>query len=660
VQAQSPVTRSATAMSECRNGVRFLCRLLATVLATALSVGGAFAACGESDGVRCLADYDSVGAVVWAGNGFTAAARRKSSTSSGVVVVRFTPAGESRVATPIQWPSQLTPDKDWMAEPRKLISLPGGAVVLLVQVHVPEGASARQLAWATRIEPNGQITWTRVFSEGTNSIILHSGLHDQKTDRLVLVGRRTLGGDDGKCENWSQSLVVTLKAADGITQGGQISVYGEEKKGATNRQAIYDITPGDRPDSFIVAGFVTAPYRAQPDRCQDNVFVGRLSEVSGRWALATLGRMGSDTANDVALAIKGAGDGSFLVAGFGRDTATNAPAAQAYRVQLTPFVVQGFLSTPHPPDGSDKSGGDRFRVIAPLAEKGSFLLAGSASASIESPNHGLWQTVSANLKSAKPTIFSNPLGSEILDAALTPDGKLFAVGRLTETPNNRVGWAGFIFRETFMVAGTTNEPFMLDRRRANPRLARVTALSASAEGFRVPPQALSNGAQYFDESLPAGTERNLLFSISSPTVLKISTQADAGDIDLVLLDSRRRPIEFSNFRKSATELIVASLAPGEYTLSIIANTAIRAYEVRFAPFSDPRARLLEHVARLNEGQRIQVAGVLSAAGFTDAADPRIALGGESLRALMAAQEGATRSVGLGEVGRILVQAMSAR
>ena len=48
------------------------------------------------------------------------------------------------------------------------------------------------------------------------SVIRHSAHYDPVSKRIVVVGRRTIGGDSGKCENWSQSYVQGVESASGV------------------------------------------------------------------------------------------------------------------------------------------------------------------------------------------------------------------------------------------------------------------------------------------------------------------------------------------------------------------------------------------------------------------------------------------------------------
>ena len=143
-------------------------------------------------------------------------------------------------------------------EPRKLIALPDGSVILLADV---KGSSTKsQKALAARISTKGSVIWRRTVSDNSAAVIFHSGHYDPITEQVVIVGRRTIGGDSGRCDNWSQSLVFVLNAQDG---GIAYSDYfGEKTKSAGNRQALFDIAPGQEAGSFVVAGFRSSGFSA--------------------------------------------------------------------------------------------------------------------------------------------------------------------------------------------------------------------------------------------------------------------------------------------------------------------------------------------------------------------------------------------------------------
>jgi hypothetical protein len=59
-------------------------------------------------------------------------------------------------------------------------------------------------------------------------------------------------------------------------------------------------------------------------------------------------------------------------------------------------------------------------------------------------------------------------------------------------------------------------------------------------------------------------------------------------------------------------------------------------------------------------QRTQLAATLESAGYTASIEPTIAFGGETLRALLAAQEGASAPIGPNGIGQLVTRDFGAR
>jgi len=627
--------------------------LLAGVLSAGSLFNAAHAACGDRDRVQCREEFEVINTVAWTGDGFAVAGQVRRGASLGLALLRLTRAGGSGRMISLPWPGNRAASGQMAAEPRKLIALPNGGFILVGQLQLADESTT--IGWAMRIADNGQILWNKPIEDSSASVVVHSAHYDPTGDRLIVVGRLTLGSDDGRCEKWSQSLVVTLKASDGEPIVPNYT-RGEQGRSPANRQAIFDIIAGEKSGTFLVAGFATAAASAatgarSPRKCLDNMFVGMLAPEGNNWTLATLGRVGTKDANEVAFSIKAAGTrGYYLLAGHHRDSPTDAAAAQAYRVRLAPFAVSAFLSTPFPPDGSDKTGSDRYRIVVPLLDKERLLLAGSASIGERGLNQAIWQIVSADLKRVDAPVMLSVSGSDIFDAAIAPDGRVLAVGRWTDDEGRRVGWTGFV----------GERPIVLDRRQPDNGLADLSSLPFSDGAFRVPGAALSGGTGYFGRNLAAGSQTDLAFSVSATRALKVSAHTESGDVDLVISDRANRLVAFSNFKGSATELLIATLSPGDYRLSILAQTQIPSYEIRFTFFPEIDVKALAALAQLSEEQRIQLADVLASAGYARRIEPTIALGGETARSLLAAQEGARNPIGPNGIGRSIAHGLGVR
>jgi hypothetical protein len=620
--------------------------LVGAVLAGIPFTSPALAACGDEARIQCRAEFETMAAIARSGDGFSAVGWLKSNPQSGVALIRLTRTGAPRGnLLPIPLPANLPASVS--AAPRKLLALPNGDVVLLGDITITEAQVVRQVGWAARIAANDRIVWNRTYPDSPNTTIFHSGLYEANGDKVILVGRRTSGADPAsRCEFWSQSLILPVAAATGNPLGQRPITFGDQNKSFTNRQAIYDIIPGERAGSYVVTGFQTAK-NAQSDTCQDNIFVAALSAQSDiRWT-SQAQSFGSPIYNELAVAIRPAGSGRYLVAGQGRDeTKGGAPAAQAYRVRMAAPPVEALLNTPYPADGSDKTGGDRYRVIVPLPDRGRFLLAGSVSASREGNNRAMWQIVSPDLRTnGNPQVLNSPGSSDILDAVLTPDNKVLAVGKWTDEGRS-IGWVGFI--------GDADAPSTAARRPPDRNLPRLTQLPATNGVMQLPDTALSTGAAFFENNVTAGTQYDLALTVSRERTIKISAYTESGDVDLVILDSNRKPIEFTNFKQSAAEFMVAALVPGEYLISMVVQTRVPSLELRLGPATAANANVTTKLQALSDQQRAQFASTLATAGYNPPSNPDISLGGETVRALLAIQEGAQREVDPIDIAKYIV------
>lgn len=619
--------------------------ILALSAAIGVLVGpsGAQAGCGEKDGVRCYSDLNAIANVVWTGSGFTAVGQLKSAgVSSGLVLLHITRGGQLKdapVALPL--PSGVTAgdNKSTVGESRKLIALPDGGVVILGQLTLAED---KQVAWALRIGANGNVLWNRPFATDPGVVtIFHSGLYDSKSGKLILAGRRTAGFDEGKCVKWSQSVAATLRMSDGQFEAPPF-YSGSQTSGANNRQAFLDIAPTDTSNSYVVAGFASAPHSSRPGECQDNILVQTLSLVSQPssrgpiWSLSNPYRIGASDFNEMAYSIKRVVPGSYMIAGYGRDPEKGVPAAQAFRIRLAPsFSVEASVSYPFPLDGSDRDGGDRFRAIVPLGDNERFVLVGSGSNGKRGTNQAIWQTVQRELKQTSTVgLFKNQIGSDILDAAVSDSGQVLGVGKWIDDDRQVYGWAGLLAKDP----GNPIADLKAGTAPLDERLPGVSTLPMSGDVYQIPESALSAAQGYFGKDLRAGAQISLGLSINTARTLKISVRPDGGDLDIALLDREKRPLAFSNFKGAATELIIAALSPGEYSLLIVGNADVRSYEIRLAPFVDRDP--LTALQKLSDDERAKLARTLLDAGYSSSPEPNIGLGSETLRSLYALRQSA--------------------
>lgn len=614
--------------------IRTLWLIGLTIALVSAHTSSARANCGDQDGVRCFPDLGIIVGVVWSGDGFTAIGQPKvPNPSYGLVLLHLTRGGQLKDA-PLQvpLPPGLPKDKPVIGEGRKVIALRDGGIIVLGEL-IPSDDS--QVPWAVRLAANGAVVWNRAFpAEAGITTIFHSGIYDEANDRLVVVGRRTSGNDEGKCTNWSQSLVLSLKMSNGQPEI-QPLYLGMPSAGLRNRQALLDIASTERPNNYVVVGFASAPHSRTGD-CQDDINIQSLAlSPQGGWTLTALGKIGVPDANEMAYAVKPVRPGSYLIAGYGKDPVKGVPAAQAFLVNVAPkfSVVEPSISAPFPLDGSDKDGGDRFRAIASSADKQHFTFVGSGSNGKKGANQGIWVTVQGDLK--QPLLlrqFKNQNGSDIWDAAVSDAGKVLGVGKWTDDDHQVYGWSGYL-DDLGATSVSRISPLAPDR-----ALPAVESLLLSGDAYQIPQAASQSGAGYFGGTLQPGAQVNLAFNLVAQKTIKISVRPETGNLGLALLDREKRPLAFSSFGGTATELVIATLPPGDYAISIFANVAVKSYEVRLDPFAERDAFL--SLQGLKDEERQDLSRKLISSGYSSSPELDIALGSETLRSISAIRQSA--------------------
>ncbi len=312
--------------------------LLAAIFSTAAPLTGARAACGDSDHVQCHAEFEALDVVVPQDDGFAAAGQIQKGTSTGLAFLHIARDGSAGQAIGLPWLGDVADNQTMVALPSKMIATPNGDLILLGQLRFVD--ETRTIGWAMRISNNRRVLWNKTFADPNSSVIVYSGFYDVKNDRIIMVGRLTVGGD---CQMWSQSLVITLRGSDGKETAPRLTA-GEQAAKPTNRQALFDIAPGDLPNSYLVAGFATTADSRSEHKCDDNVLVGRLTWTNGRWTLTPLRRLGAKDTNEDTFAISEVARGTYLLAGYHIDSPTDANAAQAYLIKTTPLTVSSPLN----------------------------------------------------------------------------------------------------------------------------------------------------------------------------------------------------------------------------------------------------------------------------------------------------------------------------
>lgn len=620
---------------------------LFVMLSTAFGLP-ASAACFRSDSVQCREDFDTLGAVARVGEGFAAVGQIKTGSPSGLALLRLSRDGVAKRPMPIPWPSNLAIDPAPVAEVKKMVALPNGRLVLVSNIQF-RGTAVRNIGWVTGIEADGRM-WHRVLRDTSADIFLYGAHYDSSADRIIVVGKRQVGGDNGTCESWSQSFVQGLKTTNGQLTAPSLT-HGPQQPGPTNRQGLQDIVAGDEPGTFVATGFRSGPKAG--GGCQDNMLVGLLRDggsatlAGGSWALSVQD-FGAAGANDVAFAIKPIGRGRYLVAGHGQQPGTGTDVAQAHVVRLTPFAIEQSKSFPYPDIGPNRSGGGRIRAVIPIANPSRFVLAGSVSNGASGPNLAMWRPTSANLSEVElPVVFENSGSSDIFDGTAGPDGRVLLVGRGTDRDGTRMGWFGFV------AAKAQDNVSLLGN--SSLGLTQLTERPLIEGTYHLPDTLTAAAGSYLHEQLAEGRQLDLSFLVQKPRAVRISAQAASGDVDLLLTDASGRLVSFSNYRGPATEFVIGQLEAGRYTITLIAQSALRNLVIRVGPVQEIGAPVLSRLQSLSVDDRIKLSEQLVAAGYLPSPEPSIGFGSETAGAILATQENSRRTFGPKGIGAALTK-----
>ena len=577
-------------------------------------------ACSEATVGQCFPEYSAITAVTETADGFAAIG----ATYDGVELLRLSGNGEIAGRTNIALPSWLAQEG---ATPPKIEALAAGADgALLLVGWVASGPSGdqQQAGVVGLVDSAGNVSWSAPLKVSPeSSVIFYSAAYDPAGKRFLVVGRHTNGADNGKCAFWSQGTIMSVPEAD-VTHQFPVYFVGQAVQGPENRSALYDIEPAGSEGQFVASGFATSK-SASGKGCQDNamaLLVG--GGMNNDWNVVGPIMIGSKDANEIAFGVASAGADRYLLTGQGGDPATGARAA----------LIAGFgfigaepdlRADPFPEDGSDTTGGDRYRVLVPLKSAGSYLVAGSASASREDLNQGVWQIVSAALESPGPaTYLTRKAGSDILDAALGSDGRVLAVGTHGKDGGD-IGWLGLIY----------DQQFTAKRRQPDPGLPLLSQAEVAAGTVAMSEREIADGAGFRNNRVKAGSEFELHLSLVAETDLAVSALASEGDLDLVLADSSGKMIAYSSNLNDAGEFLHAQLQPGAYEVTVIAVSDIAEYEVRATKKGAVEDQVMTSLEALDPRSRRALSALLEGAGYGEAGNPDIALGGDTVRSVLA-------------------------
>jgi hypothetical protein len=608
--------------------------LLAGLAATLCGAASAEAQqCAEAQAGACIDRFGSISAVAWTGGGFTAI---------GV--------GDAALAV-------VSIDREGSVAGTRALELPGWADAASIRidrvVSGPDGASllvgsatqtgqVTQVGLIGRLDGEGAVEWgpPLSFSPQTSSIF-YSGIHDPVRGRYMLVGRHTSGADDGSCTNWSQGLVLAIP--DGDIQTGYMSgTLGVPAAGVDNRIAFYDIAPSGNEGEYVVTGFSTA---ALPGGgCQDNAvaIITAYNDQNG-WTSGNSVVVGRPDQAEIGFALVPAG-GRFLMAGYGMAEGSSARAAMVASVAFDGSQPQ-VRYDPYPEDGSDDSGGDRYRVLLPVSG-GAFLVAGSASDGRGGRNHGIWRVIDAGLGSSGPVSYlTRETGSDILAAAAAPDGRVLGVG-LHRTDDGSVGWAGIIHGALEMA----------DRRPLDQSLLPLSEAELSAGSLEFSAREVAAGTGYRAGPVEAGARFEAIFPVANAGGFAVSAMSSEGDVDLMLLDAQDGVVAMSANQRDAGEYIHAELEPGDYRVIVLASSDVAEYELRIAAAESPEEEVIDTLMSLDGERRLMLDRLLAASGYGPTANAAIGFGSGAARSVMAMANTVQTALDAGAVAGFLASA----
>jgi hypothetical protein len=587
-------------------------------LLSGIGHAAAVEACSEAAIGQCFPEYSAVVALARTDNGFAAIGVQ----DGGFDLIRLSGDASVLARAYVANPSWMDASGASSLTIEKLVKGADGALLIVGWASTGPAQNQYQIGVIGRVDRDNNVAWSEPigFSNET-STILYSAAYDPEGKRFIIVGRHTNGADNGKCAFWSESLLLSVPEAV-VGAGFSPFFLNAAQSGPESRMALYDIKATGRPGEFVAVGFATA--RGDKASCQDNAMAVLVSGgANNDWNVGKPYLMGLKEANEVAFSVVSIGAGRFMLAGHGSQAGTKARAALLATFEFGQKPVM--RTDPYPDDGSDNSGGDRYRILVPLGTSGSYVAAGSASASRQSSNQGIWTIVSDGLdQPGKADFLTRQAGSDIEDAALGGDGRVLAVGTHSAGDQD-VGWIGFIFEQRFTA----------ERRPPDPTLPMLTQNEEASGSAIMPEREIVAGTGFRSKGAGKGTEFEVRMSFAAETDLVAAALPSTGDLDLALIDGSGRMAAFSSNLDEAGEYLRARLAPGEYSLKVLAVSDLGEYELRLAGGPGAEDRVMAALEALDGSARSALGKLLESSGYGIAANPDIGFGGDTVRSLLA-------------------------
>jgi len=500
-------------------------------------------------------------------------------------------------------------------EGREIVRLSTGDFAVFGIAIFGEGAAATYAGWAARVGLDGRTRWSRAYPgpEGTHQLF-HFGI-GLSDGRLLAGGRRQLGPDPGSdCSAWSRALAMPIDAETGSTLPGEV-VDGSGRE----RRAFYSgvEVPGR---GFLFTGFATAPDQSRPGKCQDDILYEPFDT-----SLRVIDRQqfGHPAGNDIGFRVA-LFDETILISGA---ILTDRPTAF---VDAAPVAGGAPLSFRR---SAGDAGRDYFTSVARNPVEGDTIVAGAWSESASAWYRAWWFRLGDDMLPTEEVAVSSYPGSSIAALGVLPDGSTVGVGYVRTEPGDTTEQYGWV---------VDIDP--------GPNVPSLPALSTRPADSSLPPLdglVLQDGAflagtlgdalkGYYHGPAEAGARYELAFDLDAPAALRVVVHPEGGDVDAVLRDEGGRLVDFSNYRRTATEVLETDARASRYRLEILVNETVAAFDVSLAP-ADLADFPQSIDGPLSLDSRRDIASALEGFGYFPGSEIDISVSPETVRAFMAVQ-----------------------
>lgn len=500
-------------------------------------------------------------------------------------------------------------------EGREIVRLSAGEFAVFGIAIYGEGQAATYAGWAARVGLDGRTRWSLAYPGPRETHnLFHSGLA-ASDGRLLAAGRRQLGPDPGgDCSAWSRALILPIDAETGSALPGEIVDGAGRERRAFYAGAEY---PGQ---GFLFTGFATGPDARRPGKCQDDFLYQRFDA-----SLQVIDRQqfGHPTGNDIGFRVAILDDTIFL-AGAG---VMDSPSAFLDSVPVAGGVPISFRRT------VGEGGRDYFTAIARHPVAGDTIVAGAWSETASAWYRAWWFRLGDDMVPTEEVAVRAYPGSSISGVGILPDGTAVGVGYVRTEPGvtaEQYGWVVDIDP-----GGSAPALPVLTVRPADSSLPPLDGLE-TRDGAFLAGSLRGAPLAYYHGPAEGGARYELAFDVGTATGLRIVVHPEGGDIDAVLRDEDGRLVDFSNYRRIATEVLEAAAQPRRYRLQILVNDPVAGFDVVLAAI-EPAGFPDSITGPVSLDGRRDLASALAGSGYFPGSEIEISVSPETIRAFIAAQ-----------------------